>query len=313
LLERHHIPFTLNPKGRRLTEEELLDLIAPYEVLLASTEPITERVLEAAPHLKLIARAGIGLDNVPLSAARARGIAVTYTPDAPTNAVAELTIAQMLAALRHTMPANVDMHRRIWRRRIGRSIRQSTIGIIGVGRIGRAVISRLRNWDAGEILIRDLNRDIDFEQTFGCTWVDDTNTLIAKADIISVHLPLTATTSRMIGEEQLLIMKEDAILINTSRGGIVDESALARVCRTRPAFVAAVDVFEQEPYSGELTTLDNCLLTSHMGSGTRDCRLRMELQAAEEVLRYFHGEPLKCIVPESEYELQSLPTLSLDA
>jgi D-3-phosphoglycerate dehydrogenase len=311
LLEKHNIPFTINPKGRRLTEQELLELVQPYEVLLASTEPITERVLDAAPHLRLIARAGIGLDNVPLAAARARGIAVTYTPDAPTTAVAELTIGQMLASLRHTMAANRDMHQGVWQRRIGRSIHESTIGVIGVGRIGRSVIRRLRSLNPREILLNDLVRDDEFDEKSGCTWTD-VDTILSRSDIVTLHLPLTPRTHRLIAERELMRMKNDAILINTSRGGIVDEAALARVMHARPAFVAAVDVFEHEPYSGNLKDIDNCLLTSHMGSATRDCRLRMELEAAEEVVRYFQGRPLSGIVPEYEYELQFSPTLSAE-
>jgi D-3-phosphoglycerate dehydrogenase len=105
----------------------------------------------------------------------------------------------------------------------------------------------------------------------------------------------------MIGEKQLSMMKPEAILINTARGELIDEAALARALRARPQFSAAIDVFEDEPYRGELTELPNCLLSAHMGSATRDCRLRMELEAAQEVVRYFKSEPFSCPVPESEY------------
>jgi D-3-phosphoglycerate dehydrogenase len=153
------------------------------------------------------------------------------------------------------------------------------------------------------VLVSDLNVDDEFARLTGCVWVDP-ETIIQEADIITLHVPLTQKTRNMIGERELNKMKPDAILINTARGGIVNESALAAALRARPNFTAAVDVFEQEPYGGELASLENCLLSCHMGSGTRDCRLRMELEAAQEVVRYFRGEPLACPVPEVEYLIQ---------
>ena len=305
VLEEQRIPYSINPTGRRLTEHELIELIGPYEVLVASTEPITERVLDAASsNLRLIARVGIGLDNVPLEAARTRGIAVAYTPDAPTAAVAELTMAQILALLRHTAAADRDMRQGVWHRRIGRSLSHMTVGVIGAGRVGRNVIRKLRNWGASRILANDLLTDPHFSEETGCHWVE-VERILQEADILTLHVPLTKVTQGMIGEDELSSMKPDAILINTSRGGIVDEAALAEALRRRPQFSAAVDVFVDEPYSGELLTLQNCLLSCHMGAATRDTRLRMEMEAIEEVVRYFRNESLRNPVPEYEYVLQT--------
>jgi len=118
-------------------------------------------------------------------------------------------------------------------------------------------------------------------------------------------VPLTRLTRGLIGMSELSAMKPEAILINTARGEIVDEQALVKVLRERPSFSAAIDVFEEEPYRGELTTLANCVLTSHMGSATRDCRLQMEFEAAAEVVRYFKGEPFACPVPDAEYDIEA--------
>jgi D-3-phosphoglycerate dehydrogenase len=299
LLESENIAFTPNPFNRRLREEELAEIIAPYEALIAGTEPITEAVLQRAPNLRLIARVGIGLDSVALRAAQARGIAVTYTPEAPSPAVAELAVAQMLALLRHTATANREIREGIWKRRIGRRLGLMTVGVIGVGRIGRRVIQHIKGWSP-QILANDLKEDLNFSGITGCSWTDAA-TIYRLADIITLHVPLTRQTRGMIGDPQLAMMKPDAILINTARGELIDEAALARALRARPQFSAAIDVFEQEPYYGELTGLENCLLSSHMGSATRDCRLRMELEAAQEVVRYFKRQPFSCPVPESEY------------
>jgi len=299
LLEMEHIPFTMNPFQRRLKEEELAEMIGPYEALIAGTEPITEAVLGKAVNLRLIARVGIGLDSVALRAARNRGIAVTYTPSAPSPGVAELAVAQMLALLRKTVTVDDEIREGIWRRRIGRRLGLMTVGIIGVGRIGRLVIGHIKNWSP-RILANDLKQDPDFSEHTGCVWAD-VDTIYRNADIISLHVPLTARTRGMIGKRELAMMKPDAILINTARGELVDEAALADALRTRPAFSAALDVFAEEPYTGELATLDNCILTAHMGSATRDCRLQMELEAAQEVVRYFKKEPFAIPVPEEEY------------
>ena len=303
LLEDERIVYTTNPLGRRLREEELAEMISPFEVLIAGTEPITEAVLELAPNLRLIARVGIGLDNVPLAAARERGIAVTYTPDAPSAAVAELTIAQMLSLLRKTSNADRGMRQGVWNRRIGRRLGLLTVGVIGVGRVGRLVIRHLQGWSPIRILANDLKVDDEFTRLTGCIWTD-TEKIFREADIITLHLPMTAQTRNLVGKRELDLMKPDAILINTARGGIVDEAALAAALRTRPGFSAAVDVFEQEPYGGELAALENCLLSCHMGSGTHDCRLRMETEAAQEVVRYFRREPFASPAPEAEYLIQ---------
>ena len=303
LLEENNLPAVMNPIGRRLKEEELEELIGDYEVLIAGTEPITERALDRAPALRLIARVGIGLDNVPLAAARERGIAVTYTPEAPSAAVAELAIGQMLALLRRTMSADRGMRQGVWHRWIGRRLGSLTVGVIGVGRVGRLVIRHLQGWSPIRILANDHKVDDEFARLTGCVWTDK-ETIYREADIISLHVPLTAQTRNMISEDELAMMRPDAILLNTARGGIVDEVALAVALRSRPTFSAAIDVFNQEPYGGELANLENCVVSCHMGSGTRDCRLRMEVEATQEVVRYFRGEPFANPVPEPEYALQ---------
>jgi D-3-phosphoglycerate dehydrogenase len=303
LLEDHDIVCVLNPYARRLREEELAALIAPYEVVILATDPLTEAVLDCAPHLRLIAHTGIGLDNIPLAALRRRGIAVTYTPSAPSPAVAELTIGQMLALLRKTVHADRELRQGIWHRWIGRRLSGLTVGVIGVGRVGRLVVQHLQGFRPVRILANDLVVDEEFSKLTGCIWTDK-ETILREADILTLHVPLTRQTRRLIGPRELEIMKPDAILINTSRGEIVDEHALATALRTRPAFSAAIDVFEQEPYRGELSSLENCLLSSHMGSCTQDCRLQMELEAVKEVIRYFRGEPFAMPVPEGEYLIQ---------
>lgn len=302
-LRAEGVEYVINPFGRKITEAELADTIAGFDALIAGTEPITEAVLRNAHRLKLISRVGIGLDSVDLLAAERRGIRVSYTPDAPAPAVAELTIGLMLAVLRSIHVSSERMHRGEWHRFFGRRLAECTVGIIGCGRIGGGVVRHLSGFGPPRILVNDI-RDVPLAGSDAHVERVGKQDIYAEADIITLHTPLTPDTRGMIGDAELARMKPDAVLINTARGGIVDEAALARALRAGVLAGAAIDVFEQEPYHGELCGLENCLLTSHMGSMSVDCRTRMEIEATEEAIRCLTGKALQSPVPAEEYELQ---------
>ena len=302
-LESAGIAHLINPLGRRLTESELADLVGDCDVLIAGTEPVTERVMERARNLKLISRVGIGLDSVDLLAAERRGIQVSYTPDAPAPAVAELTLALMLSLLRSVHVANLQLHNGQWQRHFGRRIAEVTVGVIGAGRIGARVLRRIPAFGTPRVLVNDSNPNLKFDPHLKLEWVGK-DEIYREADLITLHVPLTVHTRNMIRREQLLQMKPDALLINCSRGGIVNERDLAEVMQAGHLGGAAIDVFEHEPYGGELTKIERCLLTAHMGSMSVDCRVRMEIEATEEAVRFFTGEPLRSPVPPDEYEMQ---------
>lgn len=302
-LQAAGIEYLINPIGRKLKEDELAEMISDFDVLIAGTEPITEKVMNRAPRLKLISRVGIGLDSVDLLAAERRGIQVSYTPDAPAPAVAELTIGLMLSLLRSVHVANAQMHRGEWHRYFGRRMSEVTIGIIGTGRIGGRVLQHLTAFGSPRVLVNDLASDYMVAPGPRLEWVDK-EVIYREADMISLHVPLTVHTKNMIRSEQIATMKSDALLINTSRGGIINEADLAEALRTGVIGGAAIDVFDHEPYSGELATLDRCLLTSHMGSMSIDCRTRMEIEATEEAVRFLTGQPLGGLVPPEEYDVQ---------
>lgn len=303
LLEAAGIEYLINPLGRKLKEDELAEMVTDFDVLIAGTEPITEKVMNRASRLKLISRVGIGLDSVDLLAAEERGIQVSYTPDAPAPAVAELTIGLMLTLLRSVHVSNVQMHRGEWHRYFGRRIPEVTIGIIGTGRIGGRVLRRLAGFGSPRILVNDIHLESKVAPELKLEWVGKEE-IYRSADVISLHVPLTVHTKNMIRHEHLLQMKPDAMIINTSRGGIINEQDLASVLNAGHLSGVAIDVFEQEPYTGELSQIDRCLLTSHMGSMSVDCRTRMEIEATEEAVRYLTGETLQGLVPPEEYEVQ---------
>jgi D-3-phosphoglycerate dehydrogenase / 2-oxoglutarate reductase len=301
LLQKAGIEYLINPLNKKLTEDELTKMVSGFDVIIAGTENISKKVMENANKLKHISRVGIGLDSVDLLEAKRKGIKVSYTPDAPAPAVAELTIGLMLTLLRSAHVSNLQMHNGNWNRIFGRRLSKVTIGIIGVGRIGSNVIKHLQGFDAPRILANDLmapKRSFNFP----IEW-KTIEEILEEADIVSIHLPLTSLTQGLIKKKELLIMKKDAIIINTSRGGIINEDDLCDVLHSGHLSGAAIDVFEEEPYSGQLAYIDRCLLTAHMGSMSIDCRTRMEIEATEEAIRFLTNEPLKSEVPKEEYDM----------
>lgn len=300
LLEAAGIELVVNPLERKLKPGEVREVIAGFPAVIAGTETIDAETLAGCPELKVVCRVGVGLDSVDLIAARKLGIAVSYTPEAPAPAVAELAIGQMIDLLRGVLVADAGLRRGKWNRVYGRRIAKSTVGVIGVGRIGRLVIKHLLGGFPGvHILAHDLAPSADL---LGVEWVDQ-QTLLRQSDVVTLHVPLTSLTANMITHQELSLMKPTAVLINAARGGIVNEADLAQALASRTIHGAAIDVFDEEPYVGPLTALENVVLTCHMGSMTADCRSRMEIEATREAIRFLTGQRLESPVPDSEYEI----------
>ncbi|MAV94730.1 MAG: lactate dehydrogenase [Euryarchaeota archaeon] len=300
LLESNGIAYTINPLNKKLTEDELLEMVSDVEVIIAGTEKITDKVMSKAKRLKMISRVGVGLDSVDLLSAQKRGIVVSYTPDAPAPAVAELTIGLMLALLRSIYVSNSEMHAGEWTRYYGRRLSEVTIGIIGCGRIGSRVMKHLNGFGNPKIMVNDIRVRFETDSTSNIEWAEKEE-IYRYCDIVTIHLPLTVKTKNMIRKHHLLSMKSDAIIINSARGGIINESDLYQVLQSGHLGGAAIDVFDFEPYNGDLKKIDRCLLTAHMGSMSIDCRSKMEIQATEEAVRFLMGKPLEGLVPKEEY------------
>ncbi len=302
LLEKYGIEYLINPLNRKLTENELTEMLSDFDAIIAGTDKISKKVIDKASKLKHISRVGIGLDGVDLIEAKKRGIKVSYTPDVPAPAIAELTLGMMLTLLRSTHVSNSKMHQGNWHRIFGRRLSNVTIGLIGVGRVGTRIIKHLQSFDSPKILANDLSNLVK-ELNLPVQWTSKEQ-IFKEADIITLHLPLTGLTKNSIKEEHLLLMKKDAIIINTSRGGIINEKDLYNVMKSGHLSGAAIDVFEQEPYNGPLKEIERCFLTSHIGSMSVDCRIKMEIEATEEAVRFLKGQSLKKEVPEEEYNVQ---------
>jgi D-3-phosphoglycerate dehydrogenase len=303
LLSAAGIDYVINPHNKKLTADQLAELIPGFDAVIAGTEEINAHVLSKADKLKFISRVGIGLDSVDLLKAREKNIKVSYTADAPAPAVAELAVGLMLSLLRSTQLSNMQMHQGNWHRYFGRRLSEVTVGIMGAGRIGSRVIKHLSGFKPVKILVNEPKPSVELQKIEGLEWVSKEE-IYKTADVISLHLPLTSVTRNMIRKDDLLSMKQDALIINTSRGGIINETDLFEVMQSGHLGGAAIDVFQQEPYNGPLQKIERCILTAHMGSMSVDCRTQMEIEATEEAIRFLKNEPLVSEVPQSEYEIQ---------
>ncbi len=270
-----------NPHRRKLTEDEIIELLRGGIVgLIAGIEPLTERVFQSAPALKVISRCGTGLDTVDLQAAQNHGITVFNTPEAPAQAVAELTMGMMLSLLRQINQTDQAVRKGEWPRTQGRLLAAQTVGIIGLGHIGRRVAKLCQAFEAKVIAHDPFATQIPEGVT-----LMPLEPLLSCADIVTLHLPYSAKTHHLLDHKALQSLKPEAIVINTARGGLVDECALAEALNNGKVSVAALDTFEQEPYHGNLCACDNTVLTSHVGSLARESRQRMEIEAADNLLR----------------------------
>ena len=274
-----------NPYGRVLTEDEAVMVLSGCAGVCAGTEPLTAAVFDRLPGLKVISRCGTGMDNVDLAEAQKRGIAVRNTPDAPTRPVAELVLGLALDLLRHISAMDRTMRQGEWKKQTGRLLQGKVLGIIGLGRIGRAVAEMFRFMGC-EILYYDPF----VPECSGCTPLP-LNDLLVRADIVTLHCPKTADGKPLIGDEEIRAMKDGAYLINAARGGLVDEASLYSALNTKKLAGAAVDVFVKEPYTGPLLELSNVLLTPHIGSAAKEARIRMEVDAVNNLLQALGAVP----------------------
>jgi D-3-phosphoglycerate dehydrogenase len=269
-----------------LSPHELASIIGQYDALVVrSRTKVTEEVIEAGQRLKVIARAGAGLDNVDVKAAERRGIAVINAGESVAVAVAELTLGLMLSLARRIPQAHFSLKEGRWEKQafLGTQLQGKILGIVGLGRIGRALAKRAM---ALEMIVIATDPFISPEKALqlGVNLVP-LEKLLQISDFVSIHVPLTHQTSKMIGWRELCLMKPTAYLINTARGGIVDEEALARALEEGRIAGAAVDVFEEEPpVDSPLLRSDRVILTPHIGASTQEAQALASLEVARKVL-----------------------------
>ena len=292
------LPKILRDHGMKVSYEPgiepgaILERVREFDALVVrSRTTVTADIISAADACKVIARVGVGLDNIDQKAASARGIRVVNAVEGAMNAVAELVMANMLALARKTHAANMSMRQGRWLKKElkGTELRGKYLGVVGMGNIGKRLARLARAFNMNIIGYDVVPIDPQFSSEVGLMKAD-LDTLLQSADYVSLHVPLLDSTRRMINDEKISIMKDTACIINTSRGGIVDEDALYRAPPGRTARGGGLDVFESEPPAGTpLSTLDNVILTPHVGAQTAEAQALAANVVAEKLVQIERG------------------------
>ncbi|HTG68008.1 MAG TPA: phosphoglycerate dehydrogenase [Candidatus Udaeobacter sp.] len=285
MLREKGCELVLNPYGRILSKQEMAEMIKDVDAVIVGVDPIDQEVLEQAPKLKVISKYGVGTDNIDLNYAREKGIPVTVTAGANKDAVADYTIALMLAAARRMIPIDKGCRQLNWNKITSVDVWGKTLGLIGLGAIGKGVAARAKGFNMN-IMAYDLMKDEAYAAEHQIEYVS-LDKLLQNADFISLHLPLTDKTHHIIGAKELASMKETAVIVNTARGGLIHEQALLDALREERIWGAGMDVFEQEPPQDKgFLELDNLVIGSHCAASTYQAIENMGVMAAANVLEY---------------------------
>jgi len=291
---REFAEVKLNPSPRNLTKEQLRKEVVDVDGVILGVEKFDEELIAAAPRLKIIARYGVGYDNIDVGTATSRRIHVTYTPSVLSDAVADLTFAFILTLSRRIIEADRYVKSGEWGKGIafplGFDVVRKTLGIVGLGRIGMKVIERAKAFNM-DIIYYDVIRNRRAEEKYGARSVT-LKELLRGSDYVSIHVPLTEKTEGVIGKNELMLMKSTAFLINTSRGSIVDQQALYEALKEKRIAGAGLDVFQHEPIPSDdpMLKLSSVVLTPHVGSGTVETRLAMAMMAVDDIIKVLKGE-----------------------
>jgi glyoxylate reductase len=302
---RQHFDVEVNPEDRSLTKAELKEKVRGRDAVVSLLPDVIDaEVLDAAgPQLKIVANYAVGFNNFDLSAATRRGVVLTNTPGILDDATATLTFSLLLATARRVVEADRFVRAGKWKGWapmlfIGLDVDHKTLGIAGLGRIGSNVARKARGFQM-KILYSDARPSPELERELGATYVDK-ETLLKESDFLTLHVPLTAETTHYIGEKELRLMKKTAVLINASRGPVVDEKALAKALREKWIWGAGLDVFEDEPrIEPGLSDLDNVVIVPHIASATTETRINMGRIAVTNVIKVLGGQPPDtCVNPD---------------
>ncbi|MBA3497336.1 MAG: D-glycerate dehydrogenase [Gemmatimonadales bacterium] len=292
----------LNPDDRPLTPDGLKDALRQADALLTTvTDKITAEVLSVDPRRAgLIANFGVGFNNIDVDTARARGIAVSNTPDVLTDATADLAMTLLLMIARRTGEGERHLRGGQWTgwrptHMLGTHVTGKTLGLIGMGRIARAVAQRAHHGFGMKVIFHDpYPPSPEVASSLGAEPRERLEDVLREADFVSLHCPATAETRHLMNRDRFALMRPEAMLVNTARGDVVDEAALVEALRSGRIAGAGLDVFEKEPQVTQaLVTMDNVVLLPHLGSATQETRVAMGMRAFDNLQRFFGGQPLQ--------------------
>lgn len=285
--------FDIVMKGADFDQEEFERSIPEYDALIIGAHPFPSSVLEKCKKLQIICKHGVGIDNIPIEKCREMGVAVCNTPGTNSNAVADLTFGMILASCRNIVACDRNVHKGTWKTEIGVDVYKKTLGIIGYGAIAKNVIRRAKGFDMNVVIYnhRPKTLDEEFRSYAAFCTIDE---LYEKSDIISVHVPLSPETENMISAAEIAKMKDGVVIVNTARGGIVNETDLYEACKSGKVRAAAVDVSIKEPMAADnpLRTLSNVIITPHLGMYSREAINAVSVMCAENAAAKISGKPL---------------------
>ncbi|WP_373243829.1 phosphoglycerate dehydrogenase [Megamonas funiformis] len=293
ILEKNGYILELNPFDRTMTEDELIERIKGASALVAGSDKVTKRVLEAgSPTLKIVAKQGVGYNTIDIEAAKELGIAVTITPGANSKSVADLTMGLILNAARNISGMDRAIRNNGWYRYTGCELNNKIIGIVGMGHIGGEVAKRAYAFGM-KILAYDIYPRQDFIEKYNVTYVS-LEKLFKQSDVITLHAPAIKATENMINRDSLNLMKSTAILVNAARGELINEEDLYEALKNKKIGFAALDVYKNEPLkNSKLTDLENIVFTAHAGAYTKSAIIGAGVIASEEIVRVLSGEEPK--------------------
>ena len=297
--------MTMNPEDRVLTKQELIAGGKGRDaVLCLLTDPIDAEIMDALPTVRIFANYAVGFNNIDVEAATKRKVAITNTPGVLTDTTADFAWTLLMAAARRLVEA--DKYCRAGKYEgwgpmlfLGHDIHHKTLGIVGMGRIGQAVARRAHGFEMKILYTDELRLPPEKERELKATFVN-LEQLLKESDFVSLHVPLMPSTKHLIGKKQLEMMKRTAVLVNTSRGPVVDEKALVEALKNKTIFAAGLDVYEDEPkLAPGLAELDNVTIPPHIASASIDTRSKMATMAASNIIAFFKGEkPPNIVNPE---------------
>lgn len=285
ILRESALPYFINPLGKRLVQNELIEMGNGCEGIIAGLEPYDDYVLDNLLTLRCISRCGVGVDNISLKKAKERGIEIRTTPETVAQPVAELVVAMAFDLLKRLSLHTALLKSGRWEKHTGNLIKGKKVGIIGLGRIGKRTAELFRGLGQ-EVYGSDISPDHGWASRAGVRIVS-TEELLRISDLVTIHISRVENRPFTIGRREIGIMKRGAMLINTGRGNFVDEEELYAALKERRLAGAALDAFSEEPYFGKLRDLDNVILTPHIGTLTEESRLEMEILAVKNLVDFF--------------------------
>jgi len=282
LLNQFTQNIKFNDAGKKLDSHDMVNQLNGIDGVIAGTEIYNKENLNQLNNLKVISRLGVGIDNIDIKYAKELGIKIFTTPTSPALAVAELVLGLVIDLSRKISLSHSDLKAKKWNKRMGSLLSGKTLGIVGLGTIGKQLVEISSGFNFN-ILAFDVNVDNEFKGKYNITYCS-LDELLAKSDIISLHLNLTEQTKGLINKEKLNLIKPTAILVNASRGEIINEEFLLNALKDNKIGGVALDVYNEEPYFGPLSEFDNVVLTPHIGSYAKELRIQMEIEAVNNLI-----------------------------